>query len=112
MRQPPDLRIGLQEAYMGRLPPKASLAESPSLQSSFGAEIPRYPRHSPHLLCMPPSSLWSSCPLHAAALALAGVAGRQWAMMSASTVRRPWVGEEGEDFIIVLFEIQLYSDSK
>lgn len=33
-------------------------------------------------------------------------------MMSASAVRRPWVGEEGEDFIIVLFEIQLYSDSK
>lgn len=85
--------MGLQEAYMGQAAPEASLAEFPSLKSRFGAEIPRDPRHSLHLLCLPPSLLWSSWPLGAAALALAGVAGRQWAVMSASAVRRPWAGE-------------------
>lgn len=97
---------------MGQAAPEASLAESPALKSSFGAELPRDPRHSLHLLCLPPSLLWSSWPLGAAALALAGLAGRQWAMMSASAVRRPWVGEGGKTSLFFLLEIQFCSDSK
>lgn len=97
--------MGLQEAYMGRAAPEASLAEFPSLKSSFRAEMPRDPRHSLHLLCLPPSLLRSSWPLGAAALALAGAAGRQWAVMSASVVRRPWAGEGGKTSLFYLFEI-------
>lgn len=77
----------------GGLPPTRP-CQSPCLSSpNFGAERPRYPSLS-SAACPPPSVHWSSWPRGAAAPVLAGVAGGQWAVTSASAVWRPWGGWE------------------